>query len=458
MNNNLDQPAIEDVINNNQQIRNNNTNNEPSIEDDYALLERAQTALHELLYSADAFSAVVFPVAVTMILSAITVVFVNDGSNGQSTGSALPYLVYEETPNESQEQLFTQGLINALAIVGGVIVMTFIILALFYFNMMRTLFALIMAQLALLLGFSTGLLMQTALWLLHVPTDAITYSLIFWNFAIGGVVSIFYTVAVPEVFTQGYLVIISITMTWVWIRYFPEFTLWILLAVIALYDLCAVLTPCGPLKILVGMMQEKNAVPPGLLYEARIQRDGITSSNVQGTATTTTTTNTNTSGPTIPLNRRPLPSPPISEDNDQDVPLPITSSSTSRLMVTIPSSQQQQHQQQFTNNTNTVDDNEDNDAESIASSEMPDKSIRVGLGDFIFYSIAGSKAALNSFTCFISVFVVVLLGLGMTLVLLAVYKKALPALPFSIFLGLIFYFLTDILIVPRVESSMWVFE
>lgn len=47
-------------------------------------------------------------------------------------------------------------------------------------------------------------------------------------------------------------------------------------------------------------------------------------------------------------------------------------------------------------------------------------------GDFIFYSVLVSKAALYSFATFASCFLVVLAGLGGTLVLLAVHKKALP--------------------------------
>jgi presenilin 1 len=42
----------------------------------------------------------------------------------------------------------------------------------------------------------------------------------------------------------------------------------------AVYDLCAVLTPCGPLKILIGMIQDKQAPLPGLIYEADV-RDGV---------------------------------------------------------------------------------------------------------------------------------------------------------------------------------------
>ena len=40
---------------------------------------------------------------------------------------------------------------------------------------------------------------------------------------------------------------------------------------LAMYDLCAVLTPCGPLKALVNLMSEEGAPEmPGLLYEAEL--------------------------------------------------------------------------------------------------------------------------------------------------------------------------------------------
>lgn len=43
----------------------------------------------------------------------------------------------------------------------------------------------------------------------------------------------------------------------------------------ACYDLCAVLTPCGPLKYLLNLIQDKQAPLPGLIYEADV-RDGVT--------------------------------------------------------------------------------------------------------------------------------------------------------------------------------------
>jgi presenilin 1 len=75
-------------------------------------------------------------------------------------------------------------------------------------------------------------------------------------------------------------------------------------------------------------------------------------------------------------------------------------------------------------------------------------------GDFIFYSVLVAKSAQYSFACFVSSFLVVLAGLGGTLVLLAVFKHALPALPISIFLAVTFYVFTRFIIEPWIHCIL----
>ena len=58
------------------------------------------------------------------------------------------------------------------------------------------------------------------------------------------------------------------------------------------------------------------------------------------------------------------------------------------------------------------------------------------------------RAALFDISTFAACFVSVILGLGGTLFLLGVFKKALPALPISIALGVVAYFMTRFVAAP----------
>lgn len=80
--------------------------------------------------------------------------------------------------------------------------------------------------------------------------------------------------------------------------------------------------------------------------------------------------------------------------------------------------------------------------------------LKLGLGDFVFYSILVAQASHRGAMTTVTSFVAILTGLCATLFLVTVYRKALPALPISIVLGLVFFFLTRYTIQPFVENLL----
>lgn len=528
--------------------RNNRDEGEPSSDSD------KEISVSEVLYSASSYHAMVVPVSMTMILAALAVVFINtEQSLSQGEADMSQYQVWKTNDEQREYQSTGKNLAmsigNSLVIVSFICAMTFVIVLFYKFRFMKCLIGYMIFSSSALLGLLGGTVFLVAIEKYRIPIDKFTFYFGLYNFAIVGTISIFFQMGIPTQVTQGYLVCTSVIMAWQ-LAHFDAWTTWSLLVMLALYDLCAVLTPCGPLKALVNLMQQEDAPDmPGLLYEAQlpsgVERQVRTSGNtsqrnnnnteapptsdqnnvIPNSNTLTNTDSATDNDPATPArhrNRRSNEVAAVPPERIVKVPLAIAKVYHLRLIASQPSrnsaispsssnssvstsplledrvNDDSYYDRQFTaaelcaeveavlpssggrieslpsRNRNryqvydrhgdlrrtlivdrqgrVMQEIEDDSDDESDGEYRTSNSIKLGLGDFVFYSVLVSKAAMYSFTTFAACMLVILAGMGATLILLSVYKAALPALPISIFLGVVFYLLTRIVIEPWIQT------
>jgi len=427
-----------------------------------------------------------------------------------------------------------------------------------------------------LLGFLGGQMFYVAINKYQLAIDNISFYFTMYNFAVVGTLAVFYEKGIPKYINQAYLIATSVIVAWQ-LSYFNDWMAWALLIMLALYDLFAVLTPCGPLKALVNLMQKDDAPEmPGLLYEAQLPEgatrpgrrvrknradqngnpteaederainatynlhvsSAISGVSENGVVESTTPHSTNENLPRVPSRQHrkkqsthrinnTTPSAASSPNNTDQISntssstptedsahvkafvplaiakvykLPLISPGVLSEIISIETSRTAYLEQQFSpvelstdvevkfprgggriettyNNKSepryvvynkdgeikrTLLVNKDGKVMEEISGEdgdsamAQDNTIKLGLGDFIFYSVLVSKAAEYGFAAFVACFLSILTGLGGTLVLLAVYHHALPALPISIFLAVVFYLLTIYCMEPWIQDMFQV--
>lgn len=76
---------------------------------------------------------------------------------------------------------------------------------------------------------------------LSIPVDVVTFGVVLYNVSVVGVLGVFFC-RIPIFLTQCYLVLIAAVVAF-WFTHLPEWTTWLMLVAMALYDLLAVLAP-----------------------------------------------------------------------------------------------------------------------------------------------------------------------------------------------------------------------
>lgn len=373
-----------------------------------------------------------------MLLVVLLVSILNSSSSLYVT-SSIATIAYSETGSDSSWDKFIGALLNSLVFVAVVTVATFILVLFFYLKCSKFLKIYMGFSSFVVLGFMGG---EIALFLIEefsVPVDCITFLVLLFNFAVIGVLAVFMS-KMPIIVTQGYLVLIGMLVAY-WFTLLPEWTTWVLLVAMALYDLAAVLLPVGPLRLLVELAMSRDEDIPALVYEARpVTHHDSASRPVQRRIWRERQNARLDSEDSSSLN----------SDLNSTVSI-VQSSHNGARIARVEEGQVSQRDAELSAPLidHRMDAQDGLSTESLMLEGMglgSSGAIKLGLGDFIFYSVLVGRAAMYDFMTVYACYLAIVAGLGITLMLLALYQKALPALPVSIALGVLFYFLTRFLL------------
>ncbi|XP_072960830.1 presenilin-like protein At1g08700 isoform X2 [Typha angustifolia] len=446
---------------------------------------------------------VMSPVSICMLLVVLLLTSLSPASPSSISPPPITAatLVYLESPSDSSSTKFEGALLNAAVFVLLVTVVTFLLVLLYYYHFTNFLKNYMRFSAFFVLASMGGAILLSLLRQFSIPLDAVTFLLVLFNFAAVGVLSVF-SPAVPIILRQSYMVVIAVIVA-AWFAKLPEWTTWTLLLALAAYDLVAVLAPRGPLRILVELASSRDDDLPALVYEARPTVAASSSSaavdvaslgavELQPVDPEISRGNHHVGiGQNSNLDRAIIEMKDLEEERS---PLMMSSGSSGGVGGNAGNSNSDRSVIEMENleGENSVSnhavveierfagessplvsrgDNRDGNAErrrgrssqSSPSSEVEmfdtTRGVRLGLGDFVFYSVLVGRAAMYDLMTVYACYLAIISGLGCTLILLSVCRHALPALPISITLGVVFYFLTRLLMEPFVvgtSTNLWI--
>ncbi|KAI8643011.1 Presenilin-domain-containing protein [Parasitella parasitica] len=343
-------------------------------------------------------------------------------------------MVYDELQSDSIATRLGGSVLNAIIVVCGITLMTFMFVLCFKYRLYKFLFFWLGLSVLSILGVTASTLWIEMMNVYNVPMDYLTMLFCTWNVAVVGVVAIFWKS--PLWVQQAYLILVSAATSISMLR-MPPWTTWTILIAVAIYDLFAVLCPGGPLKLLITMAEERQENIPALVYSAGMASFDTENDFIGGYRTQESSPRYHSKW--LPFSSKNKVYHPINNDQPDEDP----NGASSIVLDNISRHPSSSH-------NNRRDDEQISNIEDEEEEEM--NAIKLGLGDFIFYSVLIGKAAKTDAVTLCLCILAILTGLSITILILTLNRRALPALPISILFGSITYAIAYYMTSPMLFS------
>lgn len=179
----------------------------------------------------------------------------------------LRILPYNYHLGDTSMERFLGSVYNSLLVLAAVVFFTAVYVSCIYFDSRPTLIRLLRGFIGILLVGPFAYFGWQVVVVYELQVDILSYIFCLANFAAVGAFAVLKNGYTTNTLTRVYLIILASAMAWPFTE-FPEWSVWGTIVILTLYDLFAVLAPCGPLRyIMESEAGHEDLEPlPGMVY------------------------------------------------------------------------------------------------------------------------------------------------------------------------------------------------